>query len=291
MRFLHALRFWQKDTVAAKQSVKSGSVHLPQDVQWLRFWTICALIVAAAVVLTGSVGYVLKQPEMDLRGVLVVGANRYVDIDTLQSRVRAELDGNFFTLSVDKVAQVVAEDSWVRRVRVQREFPFYLRIQVEEQVPVAYWNGVLDGDLINSYGEVFERQTNILDPIDLPENLPQLFGPQDKAADVLSVYQSIAPMLRSTGFETTGVRLGEQGSWSARSSAGVLLQVGRGDVKEVLRRVSHFETSFAAFQKESGRRLQDIARIDLRYPNGYSVAWKNPNADASSLFSIQANNK
>jgi cell division protein FtsQ len=85
---------------------------------------------------------------------------------------------------------------------------------------------------------------------------------------MMQQYQSMAQLLAPTGLKLVELQRDNLGAWRVDTESGVGLVLGRNKLVEKLRRF--------ALVWESGlnRQLNNIKTIDLRYPNGLAVAWK-----------------
>lgn len=169
-------------------------------------------------------------------------------------------------ISIDLVAVKRALESirWIDRARVERAWPAGLRVMVTEQVAVARW-GTLNsevGGLLNTRGELF-----LPDARDLPADLPQLQGPQGMETQVARLYLDTYPRLLTVGLNLTRVTLDERGAWNLQLSNGVEVRLGRQDVN------ARLERFISAASPVIATRTGDVAYVDMRYSNGFSIGW------------------
>ncbi|MFZ5722361.1 MAG: cell division protein FtsQ/DivIB [Pseudomonadota bacterium] len=149
--------------------------------------------------------------------------------------------------------------SWVSAVDVYRVWPHGLIVRVTEKVPVAHWNG--DG-YISHVGEVFQ-----------PENagaagaLPALYGPEDKAVQVMAFYSAVNSMFMPLGLSVQELRLNDQLSWEIVTGSGMRLRV---DQEEALSRIRRF---LRIYEKRLYEVAGRIDSVDLRYIGGFAVHW------------------
>ena len=78
----------------------------------------------------------------------------------------------------------------------------------------------------------------------------------------------MAELLAPTGLKIIELRRDNLGVWFIETAPGVRLVVGRDQVSEKLRRFNR------VWAEGLSQQLKNIKTIDLRYPNGLAVAWK-----------------
>src|SRR6185436_21116165 len=109
--------------------------------------------VAAALACYAGVMAVLHLPLFPLREVRIVDVSTHVTPEQVETIVRQELRGNFFTLDLAAARTAFERLPWVRRAAVRRHWPGGLEVALEEHVPLARWG---ERALVNTQGEVFE---------------------------------------------------------------------------------------------------------------------------------------
>lgn len=188
------------------------------------------------------------------------GDFRYLDKQQLQAAVAPHATGGFFTVDVAAIRDAAEQLPWVHKARVKRIWPETLRLQIEEQQPVARWG--TDG-FLNEQGESFTPETT-----DIPITLPALAGPDGQQLKVLQNFQAVTKTLAPLGISVTRMELDNRRAWHLQLDNAVLLELGRADGRRRLQRfVRAWPDVFAG-------RLDDLQRVDLRYSNGFSVYWK-----------------
>lgn len=169
------------------------------------------------------------------------------------------LQSHFFSLQLPAMQQALLAMPWVKTASVRRHWPDTLQVSLQEKQPIARWGS---SHLISDEGKVF-----------LPESiagfsaLPLLVGPDDSAEQVMQQYLSIGQLLRPVGLRPESVMRSDSGSW--RFTVGhVEVNMGRDRLMERLQRFVRL------YHAELESRWQQVKRVDLRYLNGASVAWR-----------------
>jgi cell division protein FtsQ len=199
-------------------------------------------------------------------------AVRHIDVDgpfqrvapvEVEQALRATLHGGFVTVDLDELRVNVEALAWVDRARVQRRWPDRLYVQVVEQIPAARWG---DDGLLNTRGELFMTGAR-----HVPPELPRLDGPEGTQVAVAQRYLATQGRLLEQGLRLTALRLDARGAWEMDLSNGVTVRLGRRQVDERMERFLK-----VAAQVIAGR-AAEVAYVDMRYSNGFSIGWR-PNA-------------
>ena len=170
----------------------------------------------------------------------------------------------FVTIDLDAVKKALENIRWIDHVRVERDWPDGLRVLVTEQVAVARWNTPDDnvGGLLNTRGELFLPAAR-----DLPADLPQLYGPVGTETQVARLYLDTYPRLLTVGLTLTRVTLDERGAWNLQLGNGVEVRLGRQDI------AARLERFISAASPVIATRNGEVAYVDMRYSNGFSIGW------------------
>jgi cell division protein FtsQ len=197
---------------------------------------------------------IVRLPIFPIRALEISGRIVHTTHDQVQEIVTRELKGNFFTLNLEQSRAAFEKLPWVRKANVRRQWPDRLQVELEEQVAVARWG---DTALVNNYAEVFQAASN--------ETLPVFVGPDGTAPDVFRRYESFARTLSVLGKRPKEIALSDRGAWRLKLDDGQLLELGRDQMDERLQRF------VAAYPRTIAQLPAARLRIDLRYPNGFTV--------------------
>jgi len=241
----------------------AGWRGLPEALHTRR--TLWLTTAVAAVLLTGvGVDLLLQPGAFPVQRVSLEGEFKHVQPEVLRAAVLKAVDGNFFALDLKRIERAARAVPWVGQVSVRREWPQSLHIRYAEHQVVARW------------GERWISSTAVVVDLpgsDAPRGLPELDGPAGLESTVLERYDALSTVFSAGGLVLRGLRLSERRSWEARVAdprvpgREFTLVLGR---REVAGRANRFVSIYpAAFGATAGA----IDRVDLRYPNGFSVAW------------------
>src|SRR5437763_3730199 len=109
---------------------------------------LCAVVALAIAAVT----WLVRQPAFAFREVVITTPLNHASGAHLESVVREELVGTFFTLNLDRAGRALTQVPWVRSVALRRQWPRRLEIDVGEHEPLARWN---DTALVGARGDVF----------------------------------------------------------------------------------------------------------------------------------------
>ncbi len=234
---------------------KPSKLKLP-SIDWARLAPL-ALGAGAIVALCATLGYALDRP---VRHIEIIGAFQRVSSLDVEHVVRERLRGGFVSANLDTLRHAIESLPWVDRARVQRRWPDALAVQVTEQSAVARWG---EAGLVNARGELF-----VHDARHVPPELPRLEGPDGSEREVAELFFQIQPRLLEAGTPVGALRLDARGAWEIVLANGIAVRLGRRQLQDRLERFLHVGAPLVT------SRPSDIAYLDMRYSNGFSVGWR-----------------
>jgi cell division protein FtsQ len=192
--------------------------------------------------------------------VEVKGDFRYLDREQLQEAIAHHADDGFFTVDVAAVCAAAEQLPWVYRAKVQRVWPDILRLQIDEQEPIARWG---EQGFLNRFGESFIPGETVV-----AGELPGLAGPAGLESRVLEHYQLASGLLAPLGMQVSRLEIDGRRALHVQLEGGVQLELGRVNAWQRLQRFAR------AYPAVFEGRMGDLRRVDLRYSNGFSVYWQ-----------------
>ncbi|MFR0692698.1 cell division protein FtsQ/DivIB [Enterobacterales bacterium AE_CKDN230030158-1A_HGKHYDSX7] len=211
--------------------------------------------------------YVLPYADRPIAKVSVEGDLSYISQAAVQQRISPYVSASFFTIDLAGMRQELEQMPWIAHAEVRRVWPDQVVIRLDEQLPIARWG---DEALLNNQGQAFAPRE-----VANYEHLPRLSGPQRAQQQVMQQYQILSQMLRPLGFTIASLDMSSRGAWTLGTAQGVEIMLGRDHAVEQIRR---FVTIYDKALKDQ---ITKIARIDMRYPNGLAVAWRDPVPEAT----------
>ena len=211
----------------------------------------------------------LQSPAaLPIRTVAVSGELSHVPAAQVRKVVDAHLYGGFFGVDLHAIAAALDALPWVARADVRRVWPNGLAIRIAEQQPVARWNG---NGLLDKAGIAFHPPQHTF-----PKGLPDLSGPDGKELDLMSRYVTVSKLFAQIGLHVVALSENARRAFRLRLDNGIEVVVGRDwDMQRLARMV-------AVYRHVLVKKAADIERIDLRYTNGFAVAWKSSAAQAAA---------
>lgn len=234
-----------------------GSIRL---VAW------CLAIALVVLPIVGVLGGWFAADRWPVTQLTVQAEFKHVSAEQIRAAVQPRLGKGFFALNLDGVQKAVAALPWVESVEASKRWPDTLLLRVYERQPFARWN---TRQLISREGKVF----TVPDAADYTR-LPDLRGPDDHLAEVVSFFADMQKAFAGTHLTINGVTLTERGSWSVNTDAGAQIVVG--DRTQAGRRLRRF---LDVYPQVAAGHEQAFEYADLRYTNGFAVKW--PQATAA----------
>lgn len=182
----------------------------------------------------------------------------------LESVIRGELAGTFFSMDLDRARDALSRVPWVKSVALRRQWPQRLEIEVVEHAPLARWN---DNALVDTSGDVFVAS--------YAGDLPQFRGPDGQAAAMAVRYREWNALLAPLSLRVTGLDLSPRGGWqiaAADDDGAMTLDVGRDDVAGRLARFVAIYRRTLGVLAHAGTHVD---HVDLRYRNGFAARMPN----------------
>jgi len=242
---------------------------------WLKkvLKTLPVLLGVTAVAYAGLLLKDIEVPELlPVNEIQVKGELHFLDRAEIESTVRNNISGDYFTVNLNKVREILLQEPWVENVSLRRQWPASLTVFVDEQVPVAYWN---DDGYINESGNVF-RPGNV----DKKLNLPKLNGPEGQHTNVWKFMNVLYKETALLNYEVVRLDLDDRRAWQMVISSNAVtadpmaeknyidVKLGRFDTEK---RMQRFISILPALSVEKEFAENRIKAIDMRYPNGFAV--------------------
>lgn len=238
-------------------------------------WLMIAVIVA--LIVYGAVNRVVTYVNQPISKVRILGDLNYVDQLALQKRIEPYVTGGFLEINLEELRIKLEKTPWVSHVEVERVWPDQVNIHLFGKHPVARWG---ENSLLNNVGEAF-----VPHQMDAYKSLPLLDGPDYAQSQVMQQYQIISQLLRPMEFSVASLTLSDRGGWSLMTNTGIELVLGSDDLLGKVRRFTK------AYDSNLATKMDNIAKVDLRYANGLAVTWKDPtkemNVNATKIVARQ----
>lgn len=197
---------------------------------------------------------------MPIRHVRIEGRFRYLGRDEVREALLPAVKTDFFSADVQVIHRATVTIPWVETAEIKRVWPDAIDIRIEEQTPVVRWG---DKSLLNERGEPFTpRLTEEL------QRLPLIMGPQGYERRLLEIMLGLKQALAEQSLELTTFRVTERRSWKLILANGMEVELGR------QKPLKNFQRLLKVLPVLGQERVAAIAKVDMRYPNGFAVVWK-----------------
>ena len=240
------------------------------------------LVTVGVLIILGGVGYrVMHLPMFNISRIVLEPKQgdvlSYASPASIQRTLDGRVQGNFFSLDLLKVQDVLSTSPWVRHVDITRLWPNGLLLRIEEHEPFALWN---EEALINTWGEKYLANRGEVDSV---ERLPQFFGPDGSEDLVVQRYAELMRWLSPINLRVKELGLNDRYSWRILLDNNMTLIMGRDPGAEIANpydgvgaisfaeTIERFVRSWPALLKRiEGRQIE---RIDLRYTRGFAITF------------------
>ena len=190
-----------------------------------------------------------------IRQVKVVSQLAEVDPGLLESAIRTDLRGTFFSVSPARARATLKKLPWVSDVSIKRRWPFALDVDVAEHRAVGYWG---DNELLSDQGEVFRAASKA--------PMPRFDGPIASSKDILNRYRETRLALASHGLDIKVFAMSPRGAITVTTGNDMQLEFGREHFPERLARfVALYNTWPQSYRN-------GLVRVDLRYKAAIAIA-------------------
>jgi len=221
----------------------------------LTFLTVLAFILCARLVYF----YASDEARFPINTVKISASFKHITRYQLEKILSAYQNNSFFSLPINRLYRELLAIDWTDEVSVERIWPDVLSIKLIEKDPIAIWNNAL----ITENGELFKIGQSLNE-----FNLVKLQGPRGQQKDVLQSYKKLNNLLSPFDLHVALLQLHDNQSWDLFLTNGMHLLLGKQDIEKRLERFCKaYHVAFMA-------KLDQIARVDLRYESGMAVQWK-----------------
>lgn len=215
---------------------------------------------AVILILNGAALQQMLAKIRPIRYIQVEGAFQYIDRQDIKDKIDPLVEEGYFSVDLQAIQSSVLNLPWTEHVKVQRIWPDRLKLRIYEQKPVLRWQSK---SLLNVKGDIFTPAN-----IDRFQVLPVLYAPVEQRYQFLQVMDGLRLSLMDQGLHLAEFRVSERQSWLLTMETGLIIQLGR------FQPLQKFTRLMQALEVTGSERVDKIAYVDMRYPNGYAVRWR-----------------
>lgn len=193
-----------------------------------------------------------------------------LNADSLRAILRDQLRGNLFRVPIVSLSKTLQSLPWVQYVSIQRVWPNQIQVYIKQRQVAARFNQQW---LIDSSGQLFA-------PAFIPvKSYWHLWGKRSDAGMMLQQAKRFQSILLPTHWAIQSVYLNDWGVWRIICQNGTQIVFGE---RNMINKLSLFVNSFSKIHDSKRGAVYVPRYIDLRYPNGFSIQWKDKKASITS---------
>ncbi len=261
-------RLWNEAVQAKRQSVSAAR----SEFKWRRSYSWLLVLMP----FIGTAVYLSYQDTLlPIRTIQLSGTFRYIDQQEVESTVQHTIGQGFFSLDINQVQQALGDKPWVESISIRRIWPDRLDIAIVEKRPAARWD---DNHLLSDQAVVYRARTKAF------AELPLVHTAGNNPRQMLDLYYRLAGRFAGLNETLVAVRKDSRGALEMQLANGLKIKVGRSDIE---RKIARFVVIYRA---QILPRQEDIQALDLRYSNGFAVAWKKEVLQSRDEESLWRNN-
>lgn len=226
------------------------------------FLLVLSLIVAGTLIFsaTWAWSWMQKPTSFPIKQIHIQGQLTHETPQQIQKIVQKKLTGGFFSLNLLSIKQAILTQPWIQQVSFRRVWPSTLTLRITEQQAIARFGkkGVLNSD-----GQVFYPNEKTI-----PANLPRLECAENQLQGLLNFYRSADLLARLLNLSVIAITENAENSLNLILSNQIKVILGRDEA------LTRFKRFVAIYPKITPLSNRPIISVDLRYPNGVSVAYQ-----------------
>jgi cell division protein FtsQ len=218
------------------------------------------LIICIVLVLAAGLGMTACQKlNKPIDHVVVNGDFFHLKEKEVINLIDQKVKDGFLSLNLSGLNKYLESEPWIRNATIRRSWPSTIIVDITEEKPIARWGEKQVLNNVGDYLEITDKQSI--------KNLPTFTTEFGKSKEMIKSYQLMSEILGPTGLKVHEIQRDVVGSWLITTSSGIQINLGRDQLAQKLRR---FQVVWSA---QLNSQVEKIKTIDMRYPNGISVAW------------------
>lgn len=217
--------------------------------------------------------------------ITVEGAYDQRGARLIREHALSELDGNYLSINLQRLAGKISQSSWIPAVSAHRKWPSTLAISVTPIDPIVRWN---DKQWFINTGQLLDLPPFV--EVQEISDMPVLSGAQGDEYELFGAYLDYSEKFAAKGLTLNALRAGQEEVWHLELSPSALSKsrdwsadAGQSpkwvdarvqivvNQHNAMQRISRF---LATLDRTLIDQFAQIESIDLRYPNGFAVLWK-----------------
>lgn len=213
---------------------------------------------------------------MPITHVVILGEHLNVTADKLKSVVLSDLKQGFFNIDLNGIAQNIENINWVAQATLRRVWPNTVEILIREHQAVAVWD---ERTLLSANGILFN-----VDSVDGYQNFARVHGQDYQAKELLLAYSQLEQLVAEFGLHVNHLNSVKSSEMKVQFNTQLnsIFALQDKDI-QFGRFVALIKTGYLKMsERENTLNKKALKSIDLRYSNGFSVVWQEPQSHLSN---------
>ncbi len=215
------------------------------------------LVIAIMIWLWGRIDDPAAYP---IEHVKILTSGQYVPEAEIKNTIIHNVHGGFFSLNVRDLKGSLLENPWIQNVSIRRVWPDSLSVQIIEQQPVARFGAA---GVLSSQGDVFYPKADTI-----PGQLPEMDAPLSVKDSVISFYAQMNQLLQPLNVHISKLVVTNRLAWTVLLSNGIEVNLCHDALLE------RFNSFIRLYPKLIAGSAQNVVSVNLCYPNGLAIQWK-----------------
>jgi cell division protein FtsQ len=255
----------------SKQAKRKQPAAQPASFQWRKSYNWIFLLLP---ILLGGLYLDRAEQLLPIRTIQLSGTFENLDQQAVAKALHQYIGHGFFSLDIHELQQTLYANSWTDSVSVRRIWPDKLKVMIKEKKPVARWD---HEHLLSDSARVYPADTGSF------SHLPVVHAANHQPAWVLQQFYRLEARFNSVDERLVALHADSRGALDIGLINGLQIKLGRGNIDHKIDRLMNI------YQQQILPRREQIQRLDLRYSNGFAVAWKKEALQANDKASIWSN--
>ncbi|MCF6766449.1 FtsQ-type POTRA domain-containing protein [Thiotrichales bacterium 19S3-7] len=226
----------------------------------MRLKVLIKLFVCAIIIGFGVWGwyYIHTPGRFPIKTVKIDGTYHYISQSMLKDLLLPQISNGFFNLDVNQLQNQLAKIPGIKSAGIRRSWPSTVHVTLNEYVAKAYWN---KNAIITDDSKIFTPKVML----NLPD-LAHLYSNRVHADLMLRTYSQLEALASKYQLTINDLTF-TANQWSIKLSDGTIVILGSANPLKQLKKL-------LAVLPEINQANKQIARIDMRYTNGFAVDFK-----------------
>ncbi|WP_119328408.1 cell division protein FtsQ/DivIB [Cysteiniphilum halobium] len=228
----------------------------------LKLYVKSACFALIVLMLLFGVRYVFKESSMHLQKVAIVtkGELDYISKPQIVNLIKPFQQDTWWELDVDDVTDAIKQYPGIKEIKVQKQWPDQLIVELTEYQPKAYWN---------SLNEILLEDKEVIAPkyFSGSVNLPVFYSTKDNIDTIENGYEHLQKIALGNGFSIRDISF-QGNQWQVTLNTDVKVSLGSNRIEQKLLQLLQ---NYKNIEIPKGQKL---ASVDMRYHSGFAVGFK-----------------